>query len=328
MTEPGTEAAYDLLIEDTLRTRINSSMEAGKLAGGWLVTGPRGIGKATLSEAIARAHLSSMNRLGDSDPTTDALVANRGHPDLFILQRTANEKTGRLRSEISVDVVREVIGKLHHTSTTGRRVVIVDLADELGRSAANALLKTLEEPPAGTCLLLLSIAPGKLLPTIRSRCRRLAMSPMPEATIAKWTEQHTDIPDEKRAKIVSAAAGRPGRVLDLLTEVGEKAQELAEAFFQSVEASNPVRLTEMAAQWTKRDADEAWEGARDLVLDRISRNIRHEPDRPGTPALIGALEDIRELSGRAIALNADRQQTLLMMARRLREATKVIYAGR
>lgn len=328
MTDPGTEVPDDLLIEESLRIRIDGAMDAGKMAGGWLLTGPRGIGKTTLALAIARAHLSGKHRLGDSDSTTDALVANRGHPDLFILQRTVNEKNGRLRSEIAVDAVREVTAKLHHTSTTGRRVVIVDLADELGRGAANALLKTLEEPPPETCLLLLSVAPGKLLPTIRSRCRRLAMSALPEPIIARWAERHTDISHEKRAKIVAAAAGRPGRVIDLLTETGEKAQELAESFFQSVEASNPARLTEMAAQWTKRDADEAWEDARELVLDRISGTIRQAPDGPGTPSLIDAFEDIRALSGRAIALNADRQQTLLMMARRLREATQVTHAGR
>src|SRR5262245_4553568 len=155
----------------------------------WLIGGPRGIGKATLAYRMARfvfAHpdpASVAVRNAQTlalPPDHPALrrVAAQGHSDLLALERVADEK-GKIPASIPVDLVRKTIGFFGSTAGEGGwRVCIVDSADELNPSGANAILKTLEEPPAKSLLLVVSHAPGRLLPTIRSRCRRLALRPL------------------------------------------------------------------------------------------------------------------------------------------------------
>lgn len=167
---------------------------SGRMPHAWLLTGPRGIGKATLAHRFARFVLSG----GDGEqgffaaPPADDLqsesaaarqIAAGGHPDLRLVTRTAGDN-GRVRQEIVVGDVRDLGQFLHLTPAAGGwRVAIVDAADDLNRNAANALLKVLEEPPANALLLLTSHGPGRLLPTIRSRCRRLALEPLAPATV-------------------------------------------------------------------------------------------------------------------------------------------------
>src|SRR5581483_8430144 len=116
----------------------------------------------------------------DMDPTHPVFrrLAELTHSDFRLLRRSLNDK-GRLRSEIVVEDVRAAIDFLRLTPAEGAwRVLIVDAADDLNRNAANALLKILEEPRPKTVLILVSHAPGRLLPTIRSRCRRLTLAPL------------------------------------------------------------------------------------------------------------------------------------------------------
>lgn len=160
----------------------------GRLHSGWLITGPRGVGKATLAWKIARFLLSERPNdgfFGDAPPAatnldispdnSDArLVQSGAHPRLTVVRRPYNHETKKLRQEITVDAVRGLKTFFHMSSADGgRRVVIVDSADEMNRNAANAILKELEEPPAKTTLLLIAHQPSRLLPTIRSRCREL-----------------------------------------------------------------------------------------------------------------------------------------------------------
>src|SRR4029077_17008291 len=114
-----------------------------------------------------------------ADASGANLVGARSHPDLFHLRRTLNPDTGRMRAEIVVDDVRGLGEFMHMTPAMGDwRVAIIDSADEMNRNAANAVLKILEEPPPNAVLLIVAHAPGRLLPTIRSRCRRLALHPL------------------------------------------------------------------------------------------------------------------------------------------------------
>jgi len=161
----------------------------GRLHHGWLITGPRGVGKATLAWRIARFLLAEEPGGGlfgppkTLDVSPDHPVAHRiaagSEPGLLPIRRGADEKTGKLRAQIVVDDVRKLRGFFGLSATDGgRRVVIVDAADEMNISAANALLKLLEEPPAGAMLLLVAHQPSRLLPTIRSRCRELRLAPL------------------------------------------------------------------------------------------------------------------------------------------------------
>lgn len=189
------------------------TFNAGRMHSGWLITGPRGVGKATLAWKIALfllAEPAADDGLFGAPPPPSSLDIDPEHPDarllqagahprLYVVRRPADEKTGNLKSEITVDAVRGLKGFFQMSSADGgRRVVIVDSADEMNRSAANAILKELEEPPALTTLLLISHQPSRLLPTIRSRCRELrctALAPdMLTAALAQ-ADIHTDAPD-------------------------------------------------------------------------------------------------------------------------------------
>lgn len=315
-----------LLIAEQVRERINVGLENGAMVGGWLLTGPPHIGKNTLAMALAKTVLSQKNSLGDVDPRTARLVTELTHPDLFVLTRKVNEKTGRLKADIVVEDVRELIRQLHQTSSTGYRVAIVDSADDLNRAAANALLKILEEPPAKTLMLLLSAAPGRLLPTIKSRCRRLALPPLPTGEVAQWLADREGGGLDKVAPYAAECEGRPGRALSLMKGEGETALTLADQFFDSVARDRD--LLSAAKALADKKVDDAYGEAIQLILDRLGRTIRYPADAPGSlsqipmPALLSAHETLTHLSQRAEALNSDRTQTVMMMELTLRNAMR------
>ena len=168
-----------------------SAFQSGRLHHAWLITGPAGIGKATLAWRLARFLLATPPAGGLFDaPPPDTLdidpehpVARRivalSEPGLFLLRRPWDASKKKLSTQITIDETRKLKGFFQMSASDGgRRVVIVDAADDMNQSAANALLKVLEEPPKGAVLLLIAHQPARLLPTIRSRCRRLALAPL------------------------------------------------------------------------------------------------------------------------------------------------------
>ncbi|MEL6374361.1 MAG: DNA polymerase III subunit delta' [Pseudomonadota bacterium] len=188
---------------------IERQLASGTAHHAWLITGAQGIGKATLAYAIARyalaapaeRQLSPASRPASGDPgeattgdTALALVPGSptarqverlSHPALLVLRRPYDLKTKRTLTAIPVDEVRRLRAFLSHANAgEGYRVVIVDSADELNNAAANALLKALEEPPSRVLFLLISAQPGRLLATIRSRCRRLELAPLDDQAMA------------------------------------------------------------------------------------------------------------------------------------------------
>src|ERR1700716_1734731 len=163
----------------------------------WLIAGPAGIGKATLAYRMARFVLAhpdprtpAVQRATSLEVDADHPVARRiaaqAHGDLLVLERTINEKTNKLRQDIQVDDVRRTVTFFGSTAGEGGwRVAIVDAVDELKREGANALLKILEEPPRRAVLLLVSHSAARVLPTIRSRCRRLLLRPLADEDVAR-----------------------------------------------------------------------------------------------------------------------------------------------
>ncbi len=190
-------------------------LRGGRMHHAWLLAGAKGLGKATLAYRFARIALGARRSGGrplDVDPGDPIArrVAAQSHPDLFILRRGLNDR-GKPRREITVDEARE-LGAFFSLAPSegGMRVAIIDAVDDLNRNAANAILKTLEEPPARSVLLLVCHAPGAILPTIRSRCRRLALRPVEDELVraALGGGKEDDA-------LVALAKGRPGRAIAL-----------------------------------------------------------------------------------------------------------------
>lgn len=223
------------------------AIDNNTIDGSWLICGPKGVGKATLAFRLARFLLSEERnglfaQKADSlaVPETDAAfkaVSQRSSPALRVVECAlkpdelearqklldngaeldpAVEKARKRFSEIRMEDIRGVEEFMHLTAAGKKRVVIIDAADDMNANAANALLKSLEEPPPETVILLISHAPGKLLPTIRSRCRRVALKPLDgDVMDAFLKSRHLSMPDTERRALALLSEGSPGKALTL-----------------------------------------------------------------------------------------------------------------
>src|SRR5882757_7360678 len=251
----------------------------------WLVGGPRGIGKATLAYRMARFVFAypdpSVGAVRDAtslalppDNTAVRRVVARGHSDLLALERTEGD-SGKLRTVIQVDDVRRTIGFFGSTAGEGGwRICIVDAADELNAAGANALLKILEEPPAKSLLLVVSHAPGRLLPTIRSRCRRLALRPLEPADVAHAVADALGR-DGAESDIKAAALASDGsvaRALDLISGSGLAVREKVNAMLEALPQVNPRDL-HVLGDALGRGNDGAYAAFVDTVRDWLSARI-------------------------------------------------------
>ncbi|MDH3229228.1 MAG: DNA polymerase III subunit delta' [Alphaproteobacteria bacterium] len=230
---PAPRQTTALLGHDAAERVFFDTWNTGRMHHAWLLAGSHGIGKATLAFRVARFVLAQGEAVGTglfdgSPPLSDGLaipgdhrvsrqVASGGHPDLLTVERSVNPQTGRLRGEIVVDDVRRLSSFLGLTTAAGAwRVVVVDVADEMNRNAANALLKRLEEPPPRTLFLLVSHRPGRLLPTIRSRCRMLNLSALSEDhVVALLSNLAPDLSGKDAAAVARLADGSIGRAVAL-----------------------------------------------------------------------------------------------------------------
>lgn len=211
-------SAWPLFGHQSAELDVLSAMESGRMHHAWLIEGPSGIGKSLLARRFAARLLGAKPATANSldvsvkDPVVEKMQAG-GHPDFRWLAREANDK-GKLPLFIPVDQVREDLVNFFTLKPAlgGRRVCVVDSVDELNASGANALLKSLEEPPSHCVLILIYHGERAILPTIRSRCRRLRVTPLDEAAMGMALERS---PLQVPAKVLTVAGGRPGRALEL-----------------------------------------------------------------------------------------------------------------
>jgi DNA polymerase III subunit delta' len=205
---------------------FTAALRSGVLHHAWLLVGPEGVGKASFAQAAALRMLAEASATGVTAPglivpeghPTRALVDAGSHPDLRVLKRLpkdAEKSDQDIARSVTIAQVRSLQPMFATTPSMGaRRVVIIDAADDLERNGANALLKNLEEPPAGTIFLLVSHAPGRLLPTIRSRCRVLRFATLDEGEMAKALRGALpDAEAEEIAALVRTGEGAPGRAI-------------------------------------------------------------------------------------------------------------------
>jgi DNA polymerase-3 subunit delta' len=198
---------------DTAMAQFDTAQQSGRLHHAWMITGPKGVGKASFAYTAAMSLLA-----GSSDAAAARQkVRAQAHPNLYVLREPWDEKTKRFRKVITVPEIRRFSSFLQQSSNAeGWRVVIIDPADAMNRSAANALLKGLEEPPKNTVFFLLSHLPGKLLPTLRSRCVLLQLKAPSIAATRDWLVDGHGVSVAEAQAASELAAGAPGRALALL----------------------------------------------------------------------------------------------------------------
>jgi DNA polymerase III subunit delta' len=282
--------ANPLLIgQDEAVARLESFHRSGRLPHAMILSGPRGIGKATLAFRFARWLLAQGGGGGGlfggaepgpglavdpSDPVFRR-VASGGHPDLMTLERTVNDK-GKLRDEIVIEDTRAVGSFLRLTPAEGGwRIVVVDAADELNRSSANALLKVLEEPPRQALLLLVAHAPGRLLPTIRSRCRTVPLRSLADAEVSELLRRYRPgIDAEEEGMLVRLAEGSIGRALDLADAGGAELYRDLVALLSDLPKLDVAAVHGLGERLARNDAAEEFRTVADLLGWWLARLVR------------------------------------------------------
>lgn len=244
----------------TAERALLDAYRSGRMHHGWILAGERGIGRATLAFRLARFILAHPNPKNPDVTSADNLsveaahpaaarVAAGSHPNILHLQREWHERDKRFRSELTVESVRRIIPFVGTTAgEQGWRIVIVDPADDMSRSAANAILKNLEEPPRRTLFVLLARSRGALLPTIRSRCRTLDLKPLtPAETLAAVRAIRPDIaPEEGDGGLAGVlAGGSPRRMIELMQGNGA---DLYRLMLQSIELGDRRAQLDLSAK--------------------------------------------------------------------------------
>jgi DNA polymerase-3 subunit delta' len=269
--------------QDKAVAQFASAWGSRKLHHAWLLAGPKGVGKATFAHAAARRVLAEaagppINAPGIETPDDHPmvrLVEARSHPDMRRLERLVKEETGNLARNISVDQVRS-LAELFDLSPAMSpwRVAVIDTVDELEPSGANALLKMLEEPPPNTLFFLVSHAPGRLLPTIRSRCRRLDFQKLDNDAMTSILErQAPDVSAAERQRIIAMSFGSAGKAL-AFAELGlAKLEEAALTILRQGDPTN-ARRSDLARELGKKGAADSYAAFLDLAPLLIAREAR------------------------------------------------------
>lgn len=247
------------------------ALDRGRLHHAWLLTGPEGVGKATFAYRAARRLLGAKPiplegglSATAEDPVVRQIIAH-SHPDLLVLEREPGKRN------IPVDEARrlpEFFSKA--PATAPYRVAIIDAADDLNANSANAVLKTLEEPPPRGVVFLISHAPGSLLPTIRSRCRRLTFPSWPLGRTAEFVAEKTGVSQDDADRLAVISKGAPGRALTLAGEGALTIDKQARDLLRGLSQGDNAGLLAIAEGF--RGA----EGARrfELLFDRLGDQIR------------------------------------------------------
>ncbi len=283
----------------------NSAMGSARMHHAWILTGLKGLGKGQFARAAAAALVAEP---GLAQPSVEA------HPDILIPEHPPENKEEvkkrddgqpyRRKRSIPIDEVRALQRRLTTRPTLGsRRVVIIDPADDLEKSAANALLKSLEEPPQGTFFLLVTHRLGRLLPTLRSRCRVLRFNPLSDAQItAILAASAPQAEAATRAAAVAAAEGSPGAALDFVDQDLGKLHDLMLRLIAEGDEHFALRGA-LAEEIGMRPDRERQQAAVDLARAVVVARLGRDPQRDG--AVIDAHGELVRLAAQLPTYNFD-----------------------
>lgn len=307
--------------QDRAIEQFATAWASRKLHHAWLLTGPKGVGKASFAKAAARRVLAEAAGPPFDLPLIDTsddhpivkLVEAGSHPDMRWLERLVNERTGNLARNISVDQVRELGEFMSMTAALSPwRVAVIDTVDELETSGANALLKILEEPPANTLFFLVSHAPGRLLPTIRSRCRRLDFQKLDDDAMTSVLEaQAPDVPAGERQRIAGMSFGSAGRALAFAELDLAKLEDAALAILRQGDPTN-ARRSSLASDLGKKGAGDRYAAFLELAPSLIAREAR-KLDGSTLERALDAYARARELAAVAPRVSLDPAATVFQL---------------
>ncbi len=291
----------------------------GRLAHGWLLAGPPGIGKATLAWRFVKFLQSGGAGQGLAyDPSHRAVrqIEAGAHPDCRLVRRSyAKIAPRRFRTQISVEDVRDLGGFMRQTAALGGwRAVIVDAADEMNTNAANALLKLLEEPPPRTVLILVAHVPGRLPPTIRSRCQRLVLRPLADdEVVAVLRARRPELAEGEAAALARLAAGSPGRAIVLADAGGLEIHERLSGLLAGLKSADAVAIQAFADSLAPASAEPAYRAFVDLLMAWLRTTVRDASAGPRGLAdgWFEAYDRVFDLTTKADDLNLDRRAVIL-----------------
>ncbi|GGA03929.1 DNA polymerase III subunit delta' [Blastomonas marina] len=281
--------------------------QGDRLHHAWLLAGPSGVGKATFARLCAAELVGAGEGAGSPSPDN--------HPDILALSRApADDKEARNRDEgkpfkrkrnISVEQVRTLQRRLNTRPTLGaRRAIIIDPADDLESGAANALLKSLEEPPAGNVFFLVTHRPGRLLPTIRSRCRVLRFDRLPEEQVRQvLAHERPEVGGEHLDTAIAGANGSPGAAMTWIDEDLARVDAAMRALLRDSVRSAEHRGA-LAAAIGARPTPERLAAVFTLARRLLAGEVRSAPAE-ARPRIIEAHAALVDLAARAPTANFD-----------------------
>ncbi|MBC6439371.1 MAG: DNA polymerase III subunit delta' [Rhodospirillales bacterium] len=351
---PAPRANPDLIGHTEAERRLAQAAGDGTIAGAWLLGGPKGIGKVTLAYRLARHLLagggqdlfgdSSSNLAIDPADSTFGRVAGGGHGDLLAVELGLN-KQGKPRTEIVVEDIRRLEPFFRQSAGEGGwRIAIVDGAELMNTNAANAALKLIEEPPPQSVVILVSHAPARLLPTIRSRCRMLTLRPpKPEQTTILLEDYLPGLAEDDRMPLARLANGSPGRAMALVDLGGLDLYRELLALISEAPRIDPRALHAIADRLGRYGNDKSCRTALDFLNDWVARLVRgaaaggegwHDivggerqlmeryAQTGDLARWVGVWEKVAGLRDRADSLNLDRKQVVLAAFGALEAATR------
>lgn len=319
------------------------SYRSGTLPSAIILGGPAGIGKATLAWRMARFLLAypdprlpqvqkAENLFVSPDHPVSHQIEALSHPDILILRRSWNEKTKKFFTEIRAEEVRGAIHLFQQAAGAGGyRICIIDSAEDLNRSSANALLKTLEEPPPKSLFLIVSHKPDSLLPTIRSRCQKLMLKTLAPDDIADilndlgapWSE----LPQGQREAAAGQAQGSMRDALRLLSGGGIAFDRQVRGLLEALPRVDWIAVHDLANQVSSPASLPDYEILMVTLLDWIDEKMKSRLELADSPPLrqLAALAEVWEKLGEAAreteALNLDKRPFVLSIFSNLASAT-------